>query len=47
MSVTALILVLDTFKIYISNIYPQINNVLNSLYESLFDIFLFFKDLIK
>ena len=46
-SVTALILVLDTFKIYISNIYPQINNVLNSLYESLFDIFLFFKDLIK
>ena len=46
-SFTALILVLDTFKIYISNIYPQINNVLNSLYESLFDIFLFFKDLIK
>ena len=46
-SFTALILFLDTFKIYISNIYPQINNVLNSLYESLFDIFLFFKDLIK
>ena len=46
-SFAALILILDTFKIYISNIYPQINNVLNSLYESLFDIFLFFKDLIK
>ena len=46
-SVTALILVLDTFKIYISNIYPQINNVLNSLYETLFDISLFLKDLIK
>ena len=46
-SFAALILILDTFKIYISNIYPQINNLLNSLYESLFDIFLFFKDLIK
>ena len=46
-SVTALILVLDTFKIYISNIYPQINDILNSLYQSLYDIFLFFKDLIK
>ena len=39
--------VLDTFKIYILNIYPQINVILNSLYEFLFDIFLFFKDLIK
>ena len=46
-SFTALILFLDTFKIYISNIYPQINDILNSLYQSLYDIFLFFKDLIK
>ena len=46
-SVTALILVLDTFKIYISNIYPQINDILNNLYESLLDMFLFFKDLLK
>tara|TARA_B100001175_G_scaffold130497_1_gene110870 strand:- start:657 stop:1121 length:465 start_codon:yes stop_codon:yes gene_type:complete len=46
-SFVAFIIFLDTFKIYISNIFPQINNILNSLYETLIDIFLFFKDLIK
>ena len=43
----ALVLVLDTFKIYISGIFPNINNILNNLYNSLIDIFLFFKDLVK
>ena len=46
-SFVAFIIFLDTFKIYISNIFPQINDILNSLYETLIDIFLFFKDLIK
>ena len=46
-SFVAFIILLDTFKIYISNIFPQINDILNNLYESIVDISLFFKDLLK
>ena len=46
-SFVAFIILLDTFKVYISNIFPQINDILNNLYETIIDIFLFFKDLIK
>ncbi len=46
-SLIALIVVLDTFKVYISELFPKINDILNNLYNSLIDIFLFFKDLIK
>ena len=46
-SIITLILILDTFKYQISLFYPNIENVLNSLYQSLIDIYLFFKDLIN
>ena len=43
----ALIIIVDTFKIQIKTFYPEIENLLNSLYQTLTDIKLFFKDLIK
>ena len=43
----ALIIVVDTFKIQIKTLYPEIDDLLNSLYQTLTDINLFFKDLIK
>ena len=46
-SFSALILLLDTFKSQISLIYPNIENFLNNLYQSILDVTLFFKDLIK
>ena len=46
-SMIALIITADTFKIYIVSFIPNIDFYLSSLYESLRDIFLFFKDLIK
>ena len=46
-SLIALLVILDTFKIYIVSFIPNIDFYLSSLYESLKDIFLFFKDLIK
>tara|TARA_Y100001936_G_scaffold23556_1_gene21203 strand:+ start:1668 stop:2132 length:465 start_codon:yes stop_codon:yes gene_type:complete len=46
-SFVALIVVLDTFKVYISEIFPKINDLLNNLYNTLIDIFLFLKDLVK
>ena len=46
-SFTAFIVLIDTFKNQISLIFPDIIFVLNNLYESLKDIILFFKDLIK
>ncbi len=46
-SLIAFIIVLDTFKTNIASIIPNIDFYLSSLYESLKDIFLFFKDLIK
>ena len=46
-SLIALIIIADTFKVYIISFIPNIDFYLSSLYESLKDIFLFFKDLIK
>ena len=46
-SFIALLIIVDTFKIYIISFIPNIDFYLSSLYESLRDIFLFFKDLIK
>ena len=43
----ALIIVVDTFKIQIKTAYPEIEDLLNSLYQTLTDINLFFKDLIN
>ena len=43
----ALIVLTDTLKFYLSSFIPNIDIYLSSLYESLTDIFLFFKDLIK
>ena len=44
-SLIALILILDTFKNPISTLIPNINFLLESLYETFKDIILFFKDL--
>ena len=46
-SFAALILIIETFKFQISNFIPDIDFYLSSLYESLKDIYLFFKDLLK
>ena len=43
----AIIIIIDTFKHQISFVYPDIETHLNNLYESLRDINLFLKDLIK
>tara|TARA_Y100001935_G_C17182556_1_gene445871 strand:+ start:55 stop:516 length:462 start_codon:yes stop_codon:yes gene_type:complete len=45
-SLIALILILDTFKIQIYNFFPRLEIFLFSLYETLKDIQLFIKDLI-
>tara|TARA_Y100000590_G_C15465094_1_gene917942 strand:- start:371 stop:832 length:462 start_codon:yes stop_codon:yes gene_type:complete len=46
-SLIAMIVIIDTFKNQISSIYPDINFILDNLYESLRDIKLFLNDLIK
>ncbi len=46
-SFIALIILIDTFKSFINSFIPGIDFYLSSLYESLKDILLFFKDLIK
>ena len=46
-STIAFILVLDTFKDQLTSIFPNINFLLDNLYESLEDIKLFALDLIK
>ena len=46
-SAIALIILIDTFKFQIENYIPDINLVLNNLYETLKDLFLFSKDLIN
>tara|TARA_Y100001970_G_scaffold289624_1_gene420618 strand:+ start:126 stop:590 length:465 start_codon:yes stop_codon:yes gene_type:complete len=46
-SLISIIVLLDTFKKPISLIYPNIDLFLDSLYQSLLDIYLFLKDLIK
>jgi len=43
----AIIIIIETFKHQISLIYPDIETLLNNLYESLRDINLFLRDLIK
>ena len=43
----AIIIIIDTFKHQISFIYPDIDTLLSNLYESLRDINLFLRDLIK
>ena len=46
-SFVALVVLIETFKDPISIFIPNIKFILNSLYETLNDIILFFKDLIK
>ena len=46
-STIALIVILDTFKNQFSLIIPNLSEILNNLYESLTDLKLFIKDLIK
>ena len=43
----AIIIIIDTFKHQISFIYPDIETLLSNLYESLRDINLFLRDLIR
>ena len=47
LSVGGLFLVLDTFKIPLSNFFPKLELILFNFYEIFHDIFLFLKDLIK
>ena len=46
-SLVALVILLDTFKLQISNFFPSINIILDNLYQTIKDITLFFKDLIR
>ena len=46
-SLLALLVIVDTFKPYLLTIIPDLDFYLSSLYESLTDIYLFFKDLLK
>ena len=46
-SLAALLVIGDTFKPYLLTIVPNLDFYLSSLYESLTDIYLFFKDLLK
>ena len=46
-SLLAMIILVDTFKLQLSVLIPNIDFYLVSLYETLNDIFLFFKDLLK
>ena len=46
-SLVALLFIGDTFKPYLLTIVPNLDFYLSSLYESLIDIYLFFKDLLK
>ena len=46
-SFVALVVIVDTFKIQIITFYPETEGLFNSLYQTLIDINLFFKDLIK
>ena len=43
----ALIIILDTFKNELSQIFPGIIPLLDNLYQTLYDVYLFFKDLIN
>tara|TARA_Y100000741_G_scaffold356005_1_gene332103 strand:- start:668 stop:1165 length:498 start_codon:yes stop_codon:yes gene_type:complete len=46
-SLISLLLLIDTFKDYISIVFPSINIFLESLYQSLYDLLLFLKDLLS
>ena len=46
-SFIAIVIFLDTFKNELSDIFPQLNFYLDSFYETIKDVFLFTKDLIK
>ena len=46
-SIIAFIVILDTFKNQLTLIFPNLSEILNNLYESLTDLKLFIKDLIK
>ena len=46
-SIVALIILIDTFKFQLEKYIPEINLLLNNLYETLKDFSLFIKDLIK
>ena len=46
-SFVSLVILLDTFKSQISNFFPAIITILDNLYETLKDITLFLKDLIR
>ena len=46
-SIIAFVILIDTFKNQISLFYPEINELLQNLFESLRDISLFLKDLIN
>ena len=46
-SLIAFIIVLDTFRFQINNILPGFDFLMMNFYESLKDIYLFFKDLIR
>ena len=46
-SLVSLVILLDTFKLQLSSIIPNIDFYLVSLHETLKDIFLFFTDLLK
>ena len=44
-SLLGLLFLLDTFKSYLSNVFPSITPLFNSFYETLLDLKLFIKDL--
>ena len=46
-SIIAIILILDTFKYNLITIFPSIDYLLENLYESIKDVILFIKDLLK
>ena len=46
-SIIAIIILIDTFKFQLSNYIPELNFLLNNLYETLKDILLFFNDLVN
>ncbi len=47
LSFIALILLLDTFQIQLSSIFPNLELLLYNLYETIKDMFLFLRDLIR
>ncbi len=46
-SITAIVLILDTFKYNLRTVFPSVDYILENLYESIKDVILFIKDLLK